>query len=154
MGIESVISSVIPADGVLAVFSNGSYGRRAVDIAKAHQITVHHIQLSENKQVTSTLVLNTLISHPEITHIHMVHHETTTGVLNPVCDIGKAIRAHNSDVCFSVDAMSSYGGIPLNVEIAEIDFLISSSNKCIESVPGFSYVIARRESLERSRGNA
>jgi 2-aminoethylphosphonate-pyruvate transaminase len=154
MGIESVISSIIPGTGLLAVFSNGSYGRRAVDIANTHQIKVHHIRLSENKQVTPTLVLCTLIAHPEITHVHMVHHETTTGVLNPVYDIGKAIHAHNPDVCFSVDAMSSYGGIPLDVAGSEIDFLIGSANKCIESVPGFSYVISRRQSLERARGNA
>ena len=154
MGIESVISSVIPCQGVLAVFSNGSYGRRAVEIANAHQIKTHHIRLPENKQVTPVLVLDTMIAHPEITHVHVVHHETTTGTLNPVYDIGTTIHAHNPDICLIVDAMSSYGGIPLDVEGAEIDFLISSSNKCIESVPGFSYIIARRESLERARGNA
>ena len=154
MGIESVISSVVPPQGVVAVFSNGSYGRRAVEITSVYGIKTHHIQLPENRQVTPTVVLDTLMAYPEITHIHMVHHETTAGTLNPVYDIGKAIRVHNPDVCFSVDAMSSYGGIPLDVAGSEIDFLISSANKCMESVPGFSYVIARRESLERARGNS
>jgi 2-aminoethylphosphonate-pyruvate transaminase len=154
MGIESVISSVVPRDGVVAVFSNGSYGRRAVDITSAHGIKTHHIKLADNKQVTPTLVRGTLETHPEITHVHMVHHETTTGTLNPVRDIGKTIRAHNPYICFSVDAMSSYGGIPLDIADAEIDFLISSANKCVESVPGFSYVIAKRTSMERAQGNS
>jgi len=154
MGIESVISSVVPHDGVVAVFSNGSYGRRVVDITDVYQIKTHHIRLPENKQVTPALVRDTLVMYPEITHVHVVHHETTTGTLNPVYDIGTTIHVHNPNICFSVDAMSSYGGIPLDIVGAEIDFLVGSANKCIESVPGFSYIIARRESLERARGNA
>jgi 2-aminoethylphosphonate-pyruvate transaminase len=154
MGIESVISSVIPRNGVIAVFSNGAYGRRIAEMTEIYQIKTHHIRIPENKQVTPELVQDTLMNHPEITHIHLVHHETTTGTLNPVHDIGKMIHTHNSSICYSVDAMSSYGGIPLNIVDAKIDFLISSANKCIESVPGFSFIIANRKSLERARGNA
>jgi len=91
-----------------------------------------------------------LNNHPEVTHVVMVHCETTTGILNPIEAIAEVVKRNKR--VFIVDAMSSFGGIPIDMEQIGIDFLISSANKCIQGVPGFGFVIARKELLEKSKG--
>jgi 2-aminoethylphosphonate-pyruvate transaminase len=80
-----------------------------------------------------------------ITHVMTVHCETTSGVLNRIRPIGEVVRRHKR--VYIVDAMSSFGAIPIDLEGCGIDYLISSANKCIEGVPGFSFVICRRQQL-------
>lgn len=92
-----------------------------------------------------------LEEHPDISHLAMVHCETTTGILNPVEVVARAIRGRG--LTFIVDAMSSFGGIPIDIRKLGIDFLVSSANKCIQGVPGFGFVIARRSSLSRCEGS-
>ena len=82
----------------------------------------------------------------------MVHSETTSGILNDLEEIAALAKANG--LLFIVDAMSSFGGIPINVAALSIDFLISSSNKCIQGVPGFSFILAKRTQLEQRRGYA
>ena len=82
----------------------------------------------------------------------MVHCETSSGVIHPVEEVGKAIAEVNPNVTFFVDAMSSFGGIPLDLNEAKIDFMVSSANKCIEGVPGFSYAIGDKEKLLKCKG--
>ena len=149
--IESVISSAIPRDGSLLVLVNGAYGKRMAKIANIHGIACRQIAFPENKPVDPAVVREELI-HDPATHVAAVHCETTTGLLNPVEEIGAIVRAAGR--AFIVDAMSSFGGIPLNVAGADIDFLVSSANKCIEGVPGFGFVIARRDALQQCRGQA
>ena len=84
----------------------------------------------------------------------MVHCETSTGVIHPVEEVGKAVKEFLPNSDFIVDAMSSFGGIPLDPIEANIDFLISSANKCLEGVPGFAYVIGRRERLLECEGRS
>ena len=155
-GVESVISSSVPKNGKLAIFSNGAYGIRMTQIAKAHDIPFIHSKTHNSEIITAGTILATLHDNLNITHIAIVHHETTTGILNPIEDIADAVqfynKTNNSNIVLIVDAMSSYGGIPIDFKNSSIDFLISSSNKCIESVPGFSYVIAKRQALEMTKG--
>src|SRR5208337_2264155 len=87
-----------------------------------------------------------------ITHVALVHCETTTGILNPLNEIAGVVRS--SGRCFIVDAMSSFGGIPMDIGRLGIDFLVSSANKCVQGVPGFGFVIARRSLLEQCAGRA
>jgi 2-aminoethylphosphonate-pyruvate transaminase len=93
-----------------------------------------------------------LADDPDITHVAVVHCETTTGILNPIDEIGSVVERHGK--VFIVDAMSSFGGIPIDFEACGIDFLVSSANKCIEGVPGFSFVICRRDALLACEGFA
>ena len=86
-----------------------------------------------------------LAADPPVTHVAVVHCETTSGILNRVDEIGTVVRKHER--IYVLDCMSAFGGIPADVGTAEVDFLISSANKCIEGVPGFSFVIARRDHL-------
>jgi 2-aminoethylphosphonate-pyruvate transaminase len=95
---------------------------------------------------------NALSRDPGITHVGTIHCETTTGILNPVEAVGRLVRRLGR--IFVVDAMSSFGGMPVPVGDWGIDFLISSANKCIQGVPGFGFVLARRERLIESEGRA
>jgi len=87
-----------------------------------------------------------------VTHVAVVHCETTTGILNDVKAIGAVAKRHKKT--FIVDAMSSFGGIPLDMEELGIDFVVSSANKCIQGVPGFGFALARRSELELCKGRA
>jgi 2-aminoethylphosphonate-pyruvate transaminase len=151
-GIESVIGSVLPRSGKLLVLINGAYGRRILTIAKRLGIETAAIEARENEALDKGRLDETLRSDPSITHVALVHCETTSGILNPVEAIGGIVAA--SGRTYIVDAMSSFGGVALDVRAARIDYLISSSNKCVEGVPGFSFVIANRANLLATRGSA
>ena len=151
-GIESVISSAIPADGKLLIIINGAYGKRIRDIAVRHGIATAVIEVTENTQADPQELRRRLADDSEITHVALVHCETSSGILNPLNEIGSVVKELGRT--FIVDAMSSFGGIPLNVSESGIDFLISSANKCIEGVPGFSVVIADHEQLLAIEGRA
>ena len=101
----------------------------------------------ENRPAVAEGVAMALDHNPAVTHIGAVHCETTTGLLNPIQDLGKVAAAY--DKVFMVDAMSSFGAVPLSIADWGIHYLVSSSNKCIEGVPGFSFLLARRDLLEQ-----
>lgn len=149
-GVESVISSVIPEDGTLLIAANGAYGKRIVEIADVYGIKHIDLIVDECEPVTLEAVQRVVAAHQEITHFVMVHCETTTGILNPIETI--IPWAHAQGFITIVDAMSSFGGIPIDVAALNIDFLISSANKCIQGVPGFSFVIADKLKLEATEG--
>ena len=151
-GIESVISSAVPHDGKLLILANGAYGERIVKMAARYRIDREVLRWPENKPVEPSKVREKLRSDPQLSHVAVVHCETTTGILNPVADLGALVRELGRT--FIVDAMSSFGAIPIDLHQAHIDFLISSANKCIQGVPGFSVVLARREKLESCKGVA
>ncbi len=151
-GIESVISSAIPTDGKLLIIINGAYGKRIRDIAVRHEIATAVVEVTENTQADPQELRRRLTDDSAITHVALVHCETSSGILNPLNEIGSVVKELGRT--FIVDAMSSFGGIPLNVAEAGIDFLISSANKCIEGVPGFSLVIADHEQLLAINGRA
>lgn len=151
-GIESVLSSVIPKSGKILILVNGAYGERMVKMADRYSISCEVLRWSEDQPVFPSQVRETLAADSNITHVAVVHCETTTGILNPINELGAVVR--EAARTFIVDAMSSFGAIPINLDTAGIDFLVSSANKCIQGVPGFSFVLARRESLEASKGLA
>lgn len=151
-GIEATLSSVIPPDGKLLVLVNGAYGKRLIRIANVHHIPATESTFAENIQPDASALEQALQSDPAITHVAVIHCETTTGIINPIEEYGKIAKSHNC--VYIVDAMSSFGAYPVDLKACGIDFLISSSNKNIEGVPGFSFVLARREALNTARGLA
>jgi 2-aminoethylphosphonate-pyruvate transaminase len=150
--VESVITTAVPADGKLLVLANGAYGRRIAQIAERIGIDCRVHDSGDTAVPDSTQLERALMADVAITHVAMVHCETTTGMLNPVETIGQIVKAHAK--VFIVDAMSSFGGIPLDAYKIGADFLISSANKCIQGVPGFGFVIARSAELAKTRGRA
>jgi 2-aminoethylphosphonate-pyruvate transaminase len=151
-GVESVISSVLPRDGKLLAIVNGAYGERIVTMAARHGIPATVLRQNEDQLPSVNAIEAAFQGDPQITHVVAVHCETTTGILNPIAAIGKIVKRHKRE--FIVDAMSSFGAISLNLAEDGIDYLISSANKCIEGVPGFAFVLARREALLASEGRA
>ena len=150
--IEAVLSSVIPPEGQLLVLANGAYGERMVQIAERLKIATTIQRWPENESPDPNTVRRLLGEDPSPTHVAIVHLETTTGILNPIDHIAEIVRGEGCQ--FIIDAMSSFGGVPIDLAALQADYLVSSANKCLEGVPGFSYVLARREALESSLGHA
>ncbi len=152
-GVESVISSVIPQEnGKLLVIVNGAYGRRIAAMAKTLHIPTLELSYPENSVPDLTEIEETLRLNEAITHVAAIHCETTTGLLNPIEDIGNIVAKYNC--VYFVDAMSSFGAVPINIVDSQIYFLVSSANKCIEGLPGFSFVIAHKETILQTEGFA
>ena len=148
--VESVVGSVIPSDGKLLVLNNGAYGARITTIARMLRVDTVELGQAEIEPTDLGQVEQMLAGDPEITHVAMVHCETTTGMLNPVEAVGEIVRRLGR--VFILDAMSSFGGIPMSMELTGAHYLISSANKCIQGVPGFGFVVADRAMLEATEG--
>jgi 2-aminoethylphosphonate aminotransferase len=144
-GVEAAISSSVPADGRLLVIDNGSYGVRIAQIAAAYGIA-HDVESFGVGGFPDLDRIARKLKERRYSQLAVVHHETSTGLLNPVAAIGALCR--QAGVEMIVDAMSSYAGIPIDVETIGADFLISSSNKCIQGMAGLAFVICRRARLE------
>jgi 2-aminoethylphosphonate-pyruvate transaminase len=150
--VESVIGSVVPEGCKILVIANGHYGDRIGLIARTLRIPMHILDFGETGFPDLELVESVLRFQSDLTHVAVVHCETTTGMLNPVSEIGRLTRFYGKT--YIVDAMSSFGGIPLDVADIGADYLISSANKCIQGVPGFGFIIAHRRDLEECAGRA
>ena len=150
--VESTVGSVVPPDGKLLIISNGAYGRRIGLIADRLKIDFYEMRCSETTCPDSQRLNQILETDPLVTHVAMVHCETTTGILNPIRELSKIVKKHNRTLI--LDAMSSFGGIPLVIDDIGIDYLISSANKCIQGVPGFAFVICHQKKFEKTRGYA
>lgn len=150
--VESTIGTALPEGGKLLVLPNGAYGDRIVQIAMTLKINCLFNDSGELEPPDLEALEATLKEDRAITHVAVVHSETTTGMLNPVEKIAEIVKRHGK--CFIIDAMSSFGGIPIDIEAMDVDFIISSANKCIQGVPGFGFIIAKKETLVGCRGQA
>jgi len=150
--VEAMIGSTIPESGKLLVLANGEYGNRLARIAQTLKINTVVHDSGELAPPDLGKLNATLGEDPDITHVACVHNETTTGMLNPLEAIARIVKGHGR--IFLLDSMSAFGGIPTDVAALEIDFIVSSANKCIQGVPGFGFVIARKTELAKCRGRA
>lgn len=144
-GVEAALASVVPSEGRLLVIDNGAYGERMAEIAAAYQMPHDRLNLGVGSWPALDRIEESLRA-ARYSHVAVVHHETTTGMLNPVPEIAQLANRHGAEVI--VDAMSSYAGLPIDVASMGIDYLVSSSNKCIQGMAGLSFVIARKDRLE------
>lgn len=151
-GVESVISSVVGAEDKILLCTNGAYGERIVEMAKYHKLNYVEYAVPYCEIPDAGKVEEYLMADSSFTHVAIVHSETTSGILNDIRSVGEVCRRLGKT--YIVDGMSSFGGMEIPVEDWGIDFIISSSNKCIQGVPGFSFIIANREKLEASKGIA
>ncbi|HET6487000.1 MAG TPA: aminotransferase class V-fold PLP-dependent enzyme, partial [Spirochaetia bacterium] len=135
-----------PPHGRLLVLANGAYGERMVEIAAAYRIDATVVRSDPAIPVDPAAAGDALARDPGITTVAMVHHETTTGVLNPVGAVGRMVRAHGAALV--VDAISSFGGIPFSMEDCGVDFLLSTANKCLQGMAGAAFVISRKDALD------
>ena len=150
--VEAMLTTFVPADGHVLLLINGAYGHRAkkiLDIAR-RKVTVH--ETPEDTPPDLAAVERLLKGDATITHIFAVHCETTSGVLNPIGEIGALARKYRKS--FLLDSMSAFGALPLDASAIQPDAIAASSNKCIEGVPGLGFVICRKAALEKTAGNA
>jgi 2-aminoethylphosphonate-pyruvate transaminase len=150
--VEAAICSAVPRERGLVVVDNGVYGDRMLRMARAHGIDSHAVRCDRFAPVHPDAVEAALAAHPEASHVAVVHHETTTGVLNPVGEIARVAARHGRRLI--VDAMSSLFGEPLDVTQEPVDFVTASANKCLQAVPGVSFVLSRRSALQALAGRA
>ena len=150
--IESTLGSVVPPDGKLLIASNGAYGSRMTEIAERLRIQHTELKFAETEVCDLNALDAALAGDAAVTHVALVHCETTTGLLNDAAGAGVIVGRHGRSLI--VDAMSSFGGIPMTMDELGADYLISSANKCIQGVPGFAFVIARRRAIESTAGRA
>ncbi len=148
--VEAAVCSVVPDDGGLLVVDNGVYGARLARMAAAHRIRSAVVGADPVTPVSPAAVEAALRADPSLGHVAVVHHETTTGLLNPVAEIARVAAGLGRHVI--VDAMSSLFGEPLDVTAPGIDVVVASANKCLQSVPGVSFVLARRRALDALAG--
>ena len=151
-GVESVLTSVVGEEDKVLICSNGAYGVRMTDICARSRVPYVHYAQDYDKVPDAARVARLLEEDPAITHVAMVHSETTSGILNDIQSVGRVVR--DAGRTFIVDAMSSFGGVDIPVADWCIDFLVSSANKCIQGVPGFSFILCRRDKLLKSEGKA
>jgi len=151
-GIESVIGSTVPRNGKMLVVINGAYGDRVANICDVLGIRTTILKYAENERPNAADVENALTDDGTVTNVTVVHCETTTGIVNPIEDIGRVVKKHGK--VYFVDSMSAFGAVSFDFGACGIDYLVSSANKCIEGVPGFSFVICRRDTLLATEGYA
>jgi len=145
---DAVLQSVVPDRGAVVIINNGAYGQRFVEIARCYRLPYYELPYPWGEWPDLAQLRRTLAEHPEISHLAVVHHETSTGLLNPLPEI--AALAQEYGVSLIVDAISSLGGVPLQVLDPPIDYLLSTSNKCLQGMAGLSWVICRRQAVEQT----
>lgn len=146
-GLEAAITSAVPYGKKLLVIENGAYGTRMVKLAETFKIDVVRYQINYGDYPEIQVIESLLKTNNEVSHIAVVHHETTTGMLNPIQEICDLSHKYGKEVI--VDCMSSYAGIPIEIEKWDAEYIISSSNKCIQGMAGLTFVIFKKKLLEK-----
>jgi 2-aminoethylphosphonate-pyruvate transaminase len=149
--VEAALGTLVPRSGKVLVADNGSYCKRIVRILGYLGRDAVVLSHGEQQPADPARIDAALAADSSITHVAQVHCETGTGILNPLPEIAAIVAARGRALI--VDAMSSYGAIPIDARSMRFDALIAASGKCLEGVPGMGFVIARRTALERSAGN-
>lgn len=148
--VEAAIGTLVPRDGHVLVPLNGAYCQRLARICKVLGRRISSIEYAENSQVRPADIDRLLSQDQSITHVALVHCETSTGILNPLEEVAAVVARHSRGLI--VDAMSTFGALETDLSRTPIDALIAASGKCLEGVPGIGFVIARRSVLERAEG--
>ena len=150
--VEAALATAIPRDGKALVLMNGAYGQRATKTLEYLGRAFISLDKGDYLPPQPDEVDALLTANPDVTHVFLVHCETSSGILNPLREIADVVKAHGKSLI--IDAMSTFGAVPVTVKEIAFDVLVSSANKCIEGIPGFGFVIIRRSVLESAKGRA
>jgi 2-aminoethylphosphonate-pyruvate transaminase len=150
--VEAMLGSLLHRDSKTLVLSNGAYGKRAAETLRylGHAHTV--IDKGDYLPPRGSEVSSAIAADPAISHVLAVHCETSSGILNPLGEIADAVAKAGKRLL--VDSMSAFGGVPVDLPALGCEALVSSANKCIEGVPGFGFVIAKKSALQAAKGNS
>jgi 2-aminoethylphosphonate-pyruvate transaminase len=150
--VEAMLTTFIPPGGKVLLLINGAYGKRARRICEIARRQAAVLETPEDTPPDPAEVDRMLGADKSITHVFVVHCETTSGILNPVEEVASLVERHGRRLL--IDAMSAFGALPLDAAKVRFDAVAASSNKCIEGVPGLGFVIARESALAACKGNA
>ncbi|MEM7564383.1 MAG: 2-aminoethylphosphonate--pyruvate transaminase [Pseudomonadota bacterium] len=150
--VEAMIGNFVPADGKLLILINGAYGKRIAKICDYYQRDYQVQESAEDVPVDTQQLDQTLAADASITHVVVVHCETTSGILNPVQTVSEIVARHQRSLL--IDSMSAFGALPLDAREIQFDAVVASSNKCLEGAPGMGFCIARESALIKTEGNS
>ncbi len=149
--VEAMLGTLVPREGRALVLENGAYGRRMCNILARAGRNFDFLESPENEPLDPAAAAARMDADNRISDVVMVHCETTSGVLNPLAEISEETTRRGKRLL--VDAMSSFGAIPIDARQIIFDGLAASANKCLESVPGMSFVLARKTHLKACVGS-
>ena len=149
--VEAALGTLIPRNGHVLVCINGEYGKRIAKICEIIQRKHKILQTGEDQPTTARMLDEALAADPSLTHVSIVHCETSTGILNPLEEIAAVVAKHKRGLF--IDAMSSFGAIDIDARKIRFDGVVAASGKCLESVPGMGFAILRKAALEQCKGN-
>ena len=149
--VEAAVGTLVPRAGHVLVPQNGAYCQRIARICRVLGRRLTTVDYAENTQVAAADIERALRADPSITHVALVHCETSTGILNPLEEVAQVVSRHGRGLI--VDAMSSFGALEIDARTTPFDAVVAASGKCLEGPPGMGFVIVRREPLERCEGN-
>ncbi|WP_341959090.1 2-aminoethylphosphonate--pyruvate transaminase [Pseudomonas sp. RC10] len=150
--VEAAIGTLVPRDGKVLVLINGAYGKRLAKICDVLGRAFCTFEAPEDQPITEADLEAMLRADSRITHIALIHCETSTGILNPLPEIADVVARHGKRLI--IDAMSSFGALPVDAANIPFDALIAASGKCLEGVPGMGFVFVRKETLEAAAGRS
>ena len=150
--VEGAVNTLVPRDGHVLVLINGAYGKRLARLTEMMGRRLSIFETADDVQTTGADVARLLDADASITHVGLIHCETSTGILNPLPEIADVVAKRGRSLI--VDAMSSFGAIPIDAKKIPFDALIAASGKCIEGPPGMGFVFVRRTVLEQCAGRS
>ncbi len=150
--VEAMIGNFVPADGKLLILVNGAYGQRIAKICDYYKRDYLVQESAEDVPVNIVELDATLDNDTSITHVAVVHCETTSGILNPLHEVAEVVARHRRSLL--IDSMSAFGALPLDAREIEFDAVVASSNKCLEGAPGMGFCVARESALAQTEGNS
>ncbi|MET3999353.1 2-aminoethylphosphonate--pyruvate transaminase [Marinobacterium sp. MBR-109] len=150
--VEATLATLVPKDGKLLILMNGAYGQRMGKIMNYLGRDYVALDKGDYEPPRGEEVEAILAADPAITHVALVHCETSSGILNPVEEIAEAVARQGRRLI--IDSMSAFGAVAISAKTVQFDALISSANKCFEGVPGFGFSLVRQSALDASKGNA
>ena len=150
LALEAGVTSVVAREHKMLVVVNGVYGERILEMATTHGIATVPIRSDWGQPPELAAIDAALRADAAIEVIALVHHETTTGLLNPVAEVGRIVRAHGR-VLF-VDAISGLAGDEMRLEEWGVGVCVGVANKCLQGLPGIGFVLARRSEMARMSG--
>ncbi|NLN45369.1 MAG: 2-aminoethylphosphonate aminotransferase [Clostridiaceae bacterium] len=149
INIDACVSSLVPQDRKILIVSNGVYSKRAAEACMAYGIEYMTLDLPTTCPADPSLIQNALEAHPEVAVVYSCHHETVSGILNPMREIG--VLAHQYGAIHVVDTTSTYAMIPIDVNTDQVDVLMASAQKGLMAMTGLSFVIGKTSLFEQSR---
>ena len=150
--VEAMLGTFVPRDGKVLILVNGAYGRRMAKICEVAGRRFEVLETAEDLPVDPRALERALAGDAALSHVAVVHCETTSGLVNPLGAIARICAARSRGLL--VDAMSAFGALPLDARTMPFEAAVAASGKCLESTPGLGFCIAQREALQRARGNA